>query len=131
MCNIIGLQNIIADMFETITMFDLRTTEAKLSAKSNDNYRIQLTMDSFKARADSLGNEKKIPIHDWIDIGVYGAGGKGKDSLLYCQKHLFDKDRTTITIETKIKPIKAGIDPLHKLIDRNTTDNVKKVDEGA
>jgi len=49
----------------------------------------------------------------------------GKDSLIYLKKHKITQKENEYTITVKSKPRKAGIDPLHKLIDRHSNDNTK------
>ena len=72
--------------------------------------------------------EKETPLHDWIDVGVYTKGYGEDDSLIYITKKLITKEKQHFDIWVKQKPTKAGIDPLHKLIDRDTEDNLKKID---
>jgi hypothetical protein len=62
---------------------------------------------------------------DLIDIGVFGA--KDDDPPLYLKKHRIKTGETTLTIEVGAKPAKAGIDPVNKLIDRRSDDNVVPV----
>jgi ABC-2 type transport system permease protein len=120
-----SLQSIIHDMFETITLFENKTTEATYVEKAKDQFEVTLKVSAEKMRADSTGLESAIAINDWIDIGVYGKNKAGKDSLLYLKKHKITQKENTFTITVKDKPRKAGIDPLHKLIDRHSDDNTK------
>jgi len=124
-----SLQYLIHDMFETITLFENKTEEASYKALDKDNWEVKLNVSAEKLRADSAGMETNVPIKDWIDIGVYGKDDKGKDKLIYLRKHLIDKKENEFTILVKEKPRKAGIDPLHKLIDRHSGDNTKAVTE--
>ncbi len=120
-----SLQSIIHDMFETITLFENKATEATYVEKAKDQFEVTLKVSAEKMRADSTGLESSIAINDWIDIGVYGKNKAGKDSLLYLKKHKITQKENTFTITVKDKPRKAGIDPLHKLIDRHSDDNTK------
>jgi ABC-2 type transport system permease protein len=120
-----SLQYIIHDMFETITLFENKTLKAEYEEKAKDEFLVSLKVSAEKMRADSTGMESPIPINDWIDIGVYGKSKKGADSLLYLRKYKITQKETDIAITVKSKPRKAGIDPLHKLIDRHSNDNTK------
>jgi hypothetical protein len=51
----------------------------------------------------------------------------GKEKLVYLKKEKFTKDKTTVIVKLKDKPETAGIDPLYKLVDRNTDDNTAHV----
>jgi hypothetical protein len=110
-------------MFETITLFENKAAEAVYQEKSKGRFELTLTVSSEKIRADSAGVETRIPVNDWVDIGVYGKDDNGKDKLIYLKKHKITITDNTFTIFLRQKPQKAGIDPLHKLIDRNSTDN--------
>ncbi len=120
-----SLKYIIHDMFETITLFENKTLEATYKEKGKEEFDVTLKVSSEKMRADSTGLETNIPMNDWIDIGIYGKDDKGKDKLIYLKKHKITQKENTYTITVKEKPRKAGIDPLHKLIDRHSDDNTK------
>jgi hypothetical protein len=49
-------------------------------------------------------------------------------SPLYAKKHWIKPGTTTLEIVVDKMPIKAGIDPYNKLIDRIPDDNVKSVE---
>lgn len=123
-----SLQYLLTDFFEVISLYENRTLEASYAAQNNDTYLVEIPIMSTKYVADSVGNETPVPMSDWIDIGVYGKDHKGKDSLLYLKKHKITQTEMTIEVEVNAKPTKAGIDPLHKLIDRNPDDNVKSLE---
>ncbi len=120
-----SLQYLIHDMFETITLFENKATETEYEEKEKDEFEVTLSFSSEKMRADSTGLETPVPVNDWIDIGIYGKNDKGKDKLIYLKKHKIKQKENTFTIMVHEKPTKAGIDPLHKLIDRHSDDNTK------
>ncbi len=122
-----SLQYLITDMFETITLFENKTQRAMYDEKPGGGYEVVLSVMSEKIRVDSLGNENHIPVADWIDIGIYSKDENGKDRLVYLKKHKISKKENTFVIGLEEKPSKAGIDPLHLLIDRNSEDNTLEV----
>lgn len=122
-----SLQYIIEDMFETITFFENRTEEPTYETLADDQYRVTIPVKAEKFRADSVGVQTPIPLQDWIDIGVYARGSDGKDSLVYLQKHKLLETETTVSVTVGAEPVKAGIDPLYKLIDRTPKDNVQAI----
>ena len=68
-------------------------------------------------------------MNDWIDVGVYATAKNGKDdTLIYLKKHQLSAGKTNLSINVTQNPTKAGIDPLHILIDRDSDDNVKTVE---
>ena len=96
---------------------------------SEDQYKVNLTLDAIKYHADSLGVETSIDINDWVDVGVYVEGTEGKNELIYLEKHRITDQVTKLEIFVDQEPNKAGIDPLGKLIDKNTKNNIITLSE--
>jgi len=113
---------IVDDLFNTVTLYNNRADSAT-AVKDGDKYQVTLVANSQKLRADELGNEKEIAMNDLVDIGVYGEDGQ----LMYLEKHRVKGGRNEIQVTVDHPPAKAGIDPLNKLIDRVSDDNVTKV----
>jgi hypothetical protein len=76
-----------------------------------------------KRVADALGKETDAPLADLIDIGV--VDDKGEPIAI--ERHRIDLEESTFKIIVDRKPVKAGIDPLNKLIDRKPDDNTVAV----
>jgi ABC-2 type transport system permease protein len=122
------LQYLIKDLFETITLYNNRTEKATYTTNADGTYSLDLSIETKKIRSDEKGNETAADMNDWIDIGVYAKGKGEEDTLIYLQKHQLKAGKTSLTLPLKQLPTKAGIDPLHILIDRDSDDNVKKVE---
>ena len=125
-----SLAYLIKDMFETITLYMNRVREATFTRLEDGRYRVELTVEAKKFRADGQGIETEIPIDDYIDIGVFGekeVNGKTEEKVLYMKKHRIRHESTTFDLLVEGRPIRAGIDPFNKLIDRNSDDNVMRV----
>jgi ABC-type transport system involved in multi-copper enzyme maturation permease subunit len=122
-------QQIISDLLETITLWDDKTTSAESMKLPGGKYRVTVTVEAKKMRDDGTGETKPVPLDDWIDIGVLGDPGKSKlhDKVLAMEKRHITQPVSTFEFIVNEKPVKAGIDPLNKLIDRNPEDNTKKV----
>jgi ABC-type transport system involved in multi-copper enzyme maturation permease subunit len=71
-----SLQYILTDMFETITLYENKAEKASYTQTPEGKYKVALTVNAKKLRADTLGVETEIPIDDWIDIGVLGKDEK-------------------------------------------------------
>jgi ABC-2 type transport system permease protein len=76
-----------------------------------------------KIRADAAGNEQEAPMDALVDIGVRDAKG----DLLFLEKRRVHTGENRFTVEVAGEPARAGIDPLHKLIDRDVSDNLVDV----
>lgn len=125
-----SLKYLIRDMFENITLFSNRVTEAKYK-KLGAEYEVTFKTSSEKFRSDSLGIETKMPIADYIDVAVFakpeGEATTGK--VLAYKRYKITKKDNTFTFKTKEIPAQAGIDPYNYLIDRIPDDNIKSVTE--
>ena len=97
-----------------------------------EGYLVHLEVEARKLRADGQGNETEIDVDDWIDIGVFAEEeieGKIREKTLFLQKRRITGRRLIFEVLVDERPIRAGIDPFNKLIDRDSDDNVKKVTE--
>ena len=120
------LQYVLDDLFEHITLYDNRATDASYTRTPDGKYRVVVSVEAKKFRADDQGNEGEVPMNDQIDVGVFAAAEKGKTGEgkpLYFAKHRIGSGAQQIEVVVNEEPARAGIDPYHKLIDRVTRDN--------
>jgi hypothetical protein len=124
-----SMQHAITDLFETVTLYENRAISATSTQTSPGHWRVDVEVEARKLRADTVGNETSVPVDDWIDVGVTRQGPGG--NVLELRKEHITAARTRVSIDVTGKPLRAGIDPAHKLIDRRGTDNVIPVVERA
>ena len=126
-----GLDSVIDEMFTTITLFDIRLTSATLGREQDGRYPVTMELSARKLRADGLGAETEIPIDDWVDMAVYGEqdeqNGGTRATVLYQEKHRLSESLTTIELLVDARPVSAAVDPYHRLIDRDSADNVRSL----
>jgi len=121
-------KSIVKDLFETITLYDLRTSETTSQKRPDGKYEVEVVIEAKKLRSNGQGKETEIPVDDLIDVGVLGEKGKnGEDNILALEKKHIRSGKSEFTFVVDQAPKKAGIDPLNKLIDRNPDDNTKDV----
>lgn len=82
-------------------------------------------IEARKYHADGRGQERAVPLHDLVDIGVLDDDGH----FLYLQRQKIEQEKGEFDLTVDKRPAKAGIDPLIKLIDRNPEDNVIPVEK--
>lgn len=124
-----SLKYIITDFFETITVYENYVKDLKYEKLSDGRYKVNLTVGAVKFRVDSAGNNKKIPMNDYIDIGIFGTvkdKAKAAYNPLIFQRIKIDADERSFEFIVKEKPEFAGIDPYNKLIDRTPDNNISK-----
>ncbi len=125
-----SLQYMVTDMFEKITIFDNMTESAEYHKLEDGRYEVVINTKSKKFYADSLGVMNETVLTEWIDVGVFAEktiNGKKKEVALYLKKHKVSAEDNTFSIIVDSEPEKAGLDPLNKLIDRDSNDNLIKV----
>ncbi len=123
-----SLQYVITDLFETITLFENRTTSFTSEKLPNGKYKVKIGTETYKFRSDSVGKQTDVKLNDWIDIGVFSTD-KSKDKMLYLKKHKITSKNQVFEIIVDQKPDKVGIDPYNKLIDRSPENNSLKAGE--
>ncbi|PRY90700.1 ABC transporter permease/M1 family aminopeptidase [Mongoliibacter ruber] len=122
------------DTWNKITLYENKAQEAKAENLGDNEYLVTLTVNSRKVYADSLGRESPADYEgDYIDIGIFARedkdeNGRNRTNPLYLQKHKIVAGETILKIKVKGEaPVKAGIDPYNKLIDRIPEDNIVNV----
>jgi len=118
----VAYQYLITDLFETITLHENKALEATYTEVGDGKYKVNLTVNCKKLRADGLGQETEIALNDMIDIAVLGENGP-----LYQKRHRLTESEHSFEITVNELPVQAGIDPDCLLIDRNIKDNLMAV----
>jgi ABC-2 type transport system permease protein len=114
------LRYLLVDLIQDITLWELRATSVKTAPTHNGAYRVTLQLDAQKRKYDAPGQEKSAPRNAVIDVGVFGEDG----ALLYLRKHRIRSGAQSITITVARKPARAGINPHHKLLEKERRDNI-------
>ncbi|EMR01177.1 ABC transporter permease/M1 family aminopeptidase [Cesiribacter andamanensis] len=120
-----SLQYLVEDMFEKITLFENKATAAT-ARQVGQEWEVTFSFHTSKRYAGELGEEEETPMQDWVDIGIFTekqAGGKTEQVPLHLKKHKLPSGQQTLTLRVSEKPLRAGIDPYNKLVDRNPGDN--------
>jgi ABC-2 type transport system permease protein len=124
-----SLKYIIKDMFETITIYENYVKDLSYTTTADGKYKVKLTVGSAKFRADSVGKQQKIPVADYMDIGIFAqqtTKGRVREKELVLQKIKMDQPEKTFEFIVNEKPLSAGLDPYNKLIDRTPDNNTWK-----
>jgi ABC-type transport system involved in multi-copper enzyme maturation permease subunit len=126
-------QQLITDLFEKITLYDLKVTNA-VTKKDATGWTTTLTVSADKYYADGKGRETKAALNEPIEIGLFtarpGLGAFSSRNVLVMTQKPIRSGVQTIVVHTAAKPTFAGIDPYNFYVDRNSDDNVKGVTAG-
>ncbi len=127
-------QALITDLFEKITLYDLKTTSTSATRRPDGRWNVTLVVEARKLYADGQGVETEAPLNETFDIGLFSAepGKPGFEpaNVLLMQRRPVRSGTQTFRFVTATRPTHAGIDPYNKWIDRESDDNVQPVDQG-
>ena len=125
-------QALITDLFEKITLYDLKTSSAAVRKRPDGRFDVTLVVEAKKLYAEGRGQEKAAPMSEPMDVGLFslepGKKGFGPDKVIAMERRTIRSGTQTLTFVTKVAPKVAGVDPYNIVIDRNGDDNVAKVD---
>ncbi len=123
------------DGFKEIVLYENRVLTAKTKALDNGKWETTFKVNSKKIYYDDKGREDRVDNKkNLVDIGLFGEDVVNEDGVtikdpLYLELKWLASGDNTFALITDKKPLKAGIDPYNKLIDRNSDDNLKTVEE--
>jgi aminopeptidase N len=115
---------LIDDLFESIVLYGNHADSAAARRRPDGKYEVTIRATAGKVRAGELGEERDVPLKDWIEFGVDDENG----NPLARERRLVERRAQTVTLVVDGLPARAGIDPDNKLIDRKPTDNMLPVD---
>ena len=124
-------QGLITDLFEKITLYDIKATKAVAIRRKDGWWDLAMTITAKKLYADGKGKETDAPMNEVLDVGLFTAepGKADFDSrkVLLFQREPIHTGTQIVHVVVATQPKFAGVDPYNKLIDRNADDNVVKV----
>ncbi len=125
---------LITDLFEKITIYDLRAVAAHATKRADGKYDLALTVEAHKFYAGGRGKETEVPMNEAVQIGAFlaepGKAGFDKSKILYFQDMPVTSGKQTVHLILDRPPTFAGIDPYNEWIDRNSDDNTMAVTSG-
>jgi ABC-type transport system involved in multi-copper enzyme maturation permease subunit len=123
-------QQLITDLFEKITLYDLKVADAK-TVKDASGWTTTLTVKADKFYATGKGVETRTKLAEPIEIGLFtarpGLGAFSSKDVIVMEQRPVVNGTQQVVVHSKAKPAFAGVDPYNYYIDRNSDDNVKDV----
>lgn len=123
---------LITDLFEKITLVDAKAANVKATRRADGRYEVTFEVEAKKFYADGQGKETEAPLDEPFDIGVFsvepGRPGYTAASVLSFNRQRIQTVKQTVTVVVDQPPAYVGVDPYNKRIDRNSADNLVKVD---
>jgi ABC-2 type transport system permease protein len=126
-----SLQDLLHDLFEVNTYWELAAERATAVETGAGTWQVTLDLQARKVVFDEAGVETEVPMKDWVEVGVFAEEGGESGEPLYARMHRIRSGEQTITVTVPRKPVRAGIDPNHLLIDLERDDNIESVKIGS
>src|SRR5690606_21355927 len=93
---------LITDLFERITLYDLRATQARAVRQADGRYAVSFEVEAKKMHADGVGHETEAALDEAFDVGAFseepGRRGFGAGSVLAFERRPIQSGRQTITL---------------------------------
>ncbi|MDO9316680.1 MAG: M1 family aminopeptidase [Gammaproteobacteria bacterium] len=119
-------QSLVTDLFERITFYDLQL-ESALARIVDGGYEIVIEVTGRQLQVDGSGVETEVPLDSWFDVALF-SDADADEALdaatpLVIERQRLHSGRQTLTLRTTTLPELVVLDPLHKTIERTSTDN--------
>jgi hypothetical protein len=126
-------QQLITDLFERITLYDLKVADAK-TRKDATGWTTTLTIKADKFYANGKGVETRARFAEPVEVGLFtarpGLGAFSSTDVIMMEERPIVNGTQQLVVHSARKPSFAGVDPYNFYIDRNSDDNVKEISPG-
>ena len=124
-------QQLITDLFEKITLYEVKASNAVAARRADGKWTLTFTVDAKKLYADGQGRETAAPMNETLDVGAFdvkpGDDGYDPGKVIAVQKLAIHSGVQTVTLVVGRLPKFAGVDPFNQLIDRNDEATITQV----
>jgi ABC-2 type transport system permease protein len=124
---------LITDLFEKITLLDVKANKATSVKRGDGKYEVSFEVEAKKLYADGKGKETEAPLDEPFDIGVFdsepGKLGYSAKSVLSLTRQQVKSGKQIFTVVVDKAPVFVGVDPFNKRIDRNSADNLARIEK--
>jgi ABC-2 type transport system permease protein len=128
-------QQLVTDLFERITLYDLRVLSSHAVARPDGRFDVTMRIAARKLYADGLGAETDTSFaeSDRIDVGLFlekpGAEGFDGDDVVVLERVAPKGGEQELVFTVRNRPAYVGIDPYNMHVDRESDDNVVAIGE--
>lgn len=123
---------LIADLFERITLYDVKVESAKSRRLADGQWETTIDVTARKLYADGQGQETEAPLDETFEVGLFasepGKPGFVRESVLAFERRPLRGGRQALVVRSALEPKVAGVDPYNKRIDREAEDNLLPVE---
>lgn len=129
--NTLEAQDLITDLFERITLYDLKVTRPTAVRRADGRWDVTVPVEAKKYYVDGHGAETEAPLDERIEVGLFiprsGSDVPVDEDAVLVERHPIRSGKQVLTFVTDERPLFAGVDPFTYYIDRNAKDNVVRL----
>jgi aminopeptidase N len=127
-------QALITDLFQKITLYDVKVTGARKQSRADGRWDVTLEIDARKVYADGEGRETDTALDEAFDVGLFaaepGTEGFDQEDVIVFERRPIRSGTQTLQLVARREPSFGGVDPYNKRVDRNSEDNVSAIEGG-
>ncbi len=113
---------LIADLFERITLWSFEIQAAKKEAQPDGSWRTTLTLDAHKFEADAKGAERQRPLNQAVPVSVYDSDPRETAARRFETASVALRSGTqSVSFVTKMEPQYLRVNPSRALAQRNVS----------
>lgn len=124
-------QALVTDLFERITLYDLKVTQPTATRRPDGNWDVTLPIEAKKVYVTGEGVERETPLNERIEIGLFtaepGQLAFDQSHVLRMERHPIRSGKQVLKFVSDKQPLYAGVDPYNFYIDRDAANNVSPV----
>jgi hypothetical protein len=130
-----GHEELFADLFEKITLYDLKALSVKTTKRTDGKFDVAIEVEAKKFHADGKGKETESPMTETVPVGAFLVDPSDPkfdrgQVLAYVMKPI-KTGKQTVTLVTDKAPKFVSVDPYSIWIDRELKDNTISADAPA
>ncbi len=119
---------LVADLFEQVTLHDVRVVAAQATARDDGRFAVRIDLAARKLQSDGGHTEREVGLDGWIDIAVVTEGdAAGSDGAPVLERRHLQRSPASFEIVVDRPPLRIEVDPHFKLIERDRGDNVFEI----
>ncbi|HEX6178557.1 MAG TPA: M1 family aminopeptidase, partial [Thermoanaerobaculia bacterium] len=121
-------QNLITDLWERITFYDLRVAEPTAVQRADGKWDVTVPVQARKMYADGQGVSTETPLNEPIEVGLFtekpGRDAFDKNDIVLMERQPIKSGKQVLKFVAAKRPLYAGVDPYNFYIDRRPHDNL-------
>jgi len=120
----------IDNIFEQITLYELRADEVSSEELDNGKHKITFKVNAQQLSSDGKGMETEQDFSEQVEIAMFSQDPNdfsADNRVLYQQRHKLVSGENILEITVDEKPKYIGVDPFVRFIDRDTGNNILRL----